>query len=381
MALPNVSITIANGGLGRLAASRDGVAGMILTNQVSTPFPLGTVRLFTSPKDVEALAAELTPHALKELREFYLEAGEGAELYVLPVANTVEIADIAQSHINTLKAASGDISLVGISLNPDSPATEEDSSIPEGLAGAFTTLQSISVTQRAAISPVLMVLGVYGFDIADVADLPDKEDGTASSVLPVLACSDDSTLPAVGLALGRLAAKSIATNIGRVKDGATPATVVYIGGQKLEEVTSLATIHNRGYAILRSFPGRAGYYWADDQTFCPQSDDLSSAARNRVINKALILTYDTYVEEINDTVQVDTSGRLPMAVVKYLEGIIESRIERDMGADISAVKAFINPTQNILSSDKLEIEVRIVPLGYLKEIVVSLGFSNPFTSN
>jgi hypothetical protein len=266
-------------------------------------------------------------------------------------------------------------------LNPDEPATEEDSSIPEGLNTAFATLQTIANTQRTAISPVIFVVGVYGFLMADVADLPDKENATASSVMPLLACSDNSTLPAVGLALGRLAAKTISTNIGRVKDGPTTATVAYIGGQKLELVTSLATIHNRGYGVLRSFPGRSGYYWADDQTFTKESDDLSSAARNRVINKALMLTYDTYVEEINDTVQVDTQGRISQSVVKYLEGIIESRVKRDMGAEISSVKAFINPNQNILASEELEIEVRVVPLGYTKAISVSLGFSNPFSNN
>jgi len=379
--LPNVKIAIANGGLGRVTPTPDKVSGLIVTNKASSTIPLGTPFLITSSRQVETLSEDLTPFAKRELLHFFSEAGDGSELYVMPVADTALLDDVVADSVSTLHAYSqGNIRLLGISLNPADPDFNETTELPENFVTDVKALQTRLNALQLAITPSRAIVGLYGFAADKLANLPDRASFDTPNVGVVISCADEEeeSLPTVGLALGKLAAISVMVNIGRVKDGPVSIQDAYIGGVKAEQFEGLETLHSKGYIFLRTFPGRSGYYFNDDSSMVAANDDFSSIARGRVIDKALTLVFDTYVEEINDHIQVDANGMLPVSIVKSLEGAIENRINRDMASEISSVSAYIDPAQNVLSTDKLEIAVRIVPLGYLKEIEISLGFENPF---
>jgi hypothetical protein len=48
-------------------------------------------------------------------------------------------------------------------------------------------------------------------------------------------------------------------------------------------------------------------------------------------------------------------------------------MERD--GELSGFKIFINPDQDVLSTSKLIVTMKIVPVGVLREITVNLGFA------
>ena len=64
---------------------------------------------------------------------------------------------------------------------------------------------------------------------------------------------------------------------------------------------------------------------------------------------------------------------------KYLEQAIINQISGIMVAnrEISDVACFVDPQQNVLSSNKVKIVLRITPVGYATTIEVALGFYNP----
>ena len=97
MALPNVTINLENGNLGRIAQSDDGVAGLILTGAaVSDKLALNEVYLINSSRDIARLGitAENNPLAHKELTAFYTETGDGAELYLLVVSEATLLSQM-----------------------------------------------------------------------------------------------------------------------------------------------------------------------------------------------------------------------------------------------------------------------------------------------
>jgi hypothetical protein len=378
--LPNVSISIQNGGLGRVAPSVDKVAGLIVTNKVSSVIPLGTAFKVTSKRAVKALEAELTVFAKRELDHFFNEAGDGSELWVMPVVDTKDTGDVVADHLPALiTAAAGRIRIGGISLNLGTQALTDGQ--PTDFVEHIQDLQEFLDDMQLEIKPSRFVVGSYGFAAADIADLADREDYDAPNVGVVLVCADNaaSALPVVGLTLGRLAANEVQVNIGRVKDGPISLSAAYVGRQKVEDSTILNEIHDAGYIIARSYPGVSGYFFSDDPTVVASDSDFSSIARGRTIDKALTIVYAFFVNELNDNVQVDpTTGRLPIELCRFLEGECTNALTRGLGASITTASVFIDPDQNILSTDKLSVEVRVVPVGYFKEIEVELGFSNPF---
>ncbi len=102
-------------------------------------------------------------------------------------------------------------------------------------------------------------------------------------------------------------------------------------------------------------------------------------ARGRVIDKVHILTYATFVQEVDDEVPVNTDGTLDAGFCKWLSQQIVNQINNTMTAnkEISAVNCFIDPEQNILSTNQLNVVLKVLPVGYATEIEINLGFQNP----
>jgi hypothetical protein len=109
------------------------------------------------------------------------------------------------------------------------------------------------------------------------------------------------------------------------------------------------------------------------------TDDYSMLARGRVIDKAHILAYTTFVQVVDDEVPVNTDGTLDAGFCKWLSQQIVNQVNNTMTAnkEISSISCYIDPAQNILSTNQLSVVLNIVPVGYATNIEVVLGFSNP----
>jgi hypothetical protein len=136
--LPNVIINQTNGNLGRVGVAEDGTSLLIGSGvAVSGKFALGDVLgPFTSIEDVETAGItalyDSTNDCLmhQHASDFYLGAGNGVKLYIMVVANTVtmtQMADKTLTHVaKALSQAEGAIKLVAISRIPDTIGTIAD---------------------------------------------------------------------------------------------------------------------------------------------------------------------------------------------------------------------------------------------------------------
>lgn len=394
MSLPNVYIEIENGALGSVESTSDGIAGLILSGvAVTGKIGINEPKQIFSLAEAEALGLNQaydttnTTDVWAQIKDFYAQAGTGSELWILIVAKTVTMGDmldktIANNAVKLLNAAQGSIRLMGVTRTPESGYTPV---ITTGLDAdvweAVTNAQALAEEYAGKIQPVRIVVsgrawsGVSG----DLLDLKTRTDNRVGVCLAGRASENKNA--AIGLLLGRLAAVPVQRNIGRVKDGNLGISAAYLTDGATVEIhtDALESVHNKGYIIYRKFTGKAGYFFNDDPTATSGSDDFVSLARGRVIDKALILTYKTYTDEVNDEVVINSDGTLSAAYVKSLQGRIENVINQEMTSEgeISSVSCLIDPKQNILSTNKLEIDLRIIPVGYAKEIRVTLGFRNP----
>ena len=109
------------------------------------------------------------------------------------------------------------------------------------------------------------------------------------------------------------------------------------------------------------------------------TDDYHFLSRGRVIDKAHVLAYTTFVQEVDDEVPVNADGTLDAGFCKWLERQITNQVNNTMTAnkEISSVSCYIDPTQNILSTNTLNVVLKITPVGYATDIEISLGFENP----
>lgn len=398
MALPNVTILIGNGALGRVVSTADGVAGLIGSGIATASIALAEPKQIFGTDDAKSLGLSdeydvtNSTDIYRQIKDFYEKTGEGAELWIMLVSPTVTMADICDPAGNfapaLLDAAEGRIRLLGITRNPDPTyvATYVDG-MDDDARAAVMKAQSLSESYTSQIMPLRVLVEGRDFQ-GDIAVLHDLRGGTQNRAGVVIQGLDaNKKAAAVGMALGRMASEPVQRNIGRVKSGDLNITSAYLSdGQKVETyIKRWGMLHKKGYIFPRKFQGKSGYYYNDDPSCTSITDDYSSLARGRVIDKAFLIAYATYVEEIQDDIEIDEQGFMDPAMAKSYQVKIEEAIRVNMipntrDPEISGVSATISPRQNLLEADTVEVILDIRPKGYSKNINVRLGFTNPLNA-
>lgn len=394
MSLPKVSIEILNGQLGQVGNTEDGVAGLVGTGIAGSGIALGESKQIFSVADAEALGIDEaydttnTTNIYKCIKDFYSLAGTGKELWIQIVAKTSTMdtmCDTANTIVKKLlNDASGRIRICAVTRVPDGSYTPvyADQLDPDVIAAA-AKLQALGDEFAEEFKPVRFVLDGRDFQ-GNTSSLLNAKLSTYNRVLGVLFTDvSGSDNAAVGLVLGRLAANPVQRNIGRVKDGDIGIAAAYLTGQttKIEDLAAAAqdAVHDKGWVFARKYAAKNGYFFNDDPTMAASSDDYNSIARGRIIDKAIVITNQVYTEELLDDLDVDANGRIDAGVVKMYQANIKREIDAQLTAEdeISACRVVIDPTQNVLSTNKVNIELYITPKFYPKEIAVKLGFENP----
>ncbi|WP_113638964.1 DUF2586 family protein [Nubsella zeaxanthinifaciens] len=376
--IPKVTVSLSNGNIGGATQTNDGVVGLVCTGTTN----LGTSMVVYSLADAisKGITLAANPVAHRFVKEFYsVDGTANLPLYILMLANTATVTntvdkDNASGAKKLLDFAAGKIRVLGVSRTP---AVEYDPDptafFDPDVTGALANAKALAAAQFAAVNPVRVLLDCRVHDNAEVpAWVPNTKD--ANNVGFVVGGAESTGNASMGLVLGKIAASPVHRNIGRVKDGALPIAQAYIGNKKVEEFAGLNSLIDNGFITFTSYPQKAGYFISDDPMSTAATDDIKFLAHGRTIDKASIIAYQTFVEELKDDVQLQANGTLAPIVIKHLEANIENNINLSMAESISSVAAVIDPTQNLASGSKLKIKLRITPRGYLKEIEVDLGF-------
>ncbi len=391
-----VNISLANGQLGGTIQTNDGITGIVMTGQSEAGgYVTGTPILVTSMADVATarITEDNNPFAIKQLKEFYSQAGAGAQLYVMLTPHGVTVANMADitaplSAKRLLDYAGGKIKVLGL-LSDDAAIVAGGGTV--ALTDGMNRDVQIAATNIATMArayfdeqkPFRAIIG--GTTYTGVAALlPDETSGTNNNRTAILIGDTDitysSTSACMGLLLGVISSIPVQRKISRVRTGPLTNTAAYVGNSTVEAAgASMAVIAQKGFITFTTYPNVSGYFFSGDPMCTATTDDYCMLARGRVIDKAHILAYTTFVQEVDDEIPVNTDGTLDTGFCKWLEQQIVNQVNNTMTAnkEISSVSCFIDPAQNILSTNQLNVVLKIVPVGYATNIEISLGFANP----
>ena len=397
MALPKVSVTVTEGGIGRTPLIEDGVAGIIHTGEAVTgKLDLDKVYQLFSVKDAEALGIGSTKNAalFEQIQDFYTVTKEGTELFIVVVASSKTFADIfstsAGAAVSVVNASNGRVRLLGVShleVQGNSVKAASDG-LPGNLTGAVTAAQNLANGYQERNQPFQIILA--GNSLSAINGLKDYSSGSNNRVSLLISGRHlNKKVAALGITLGTLAKLPVQRGLGRVKNGPLPiANATFTNTSAAspatteENVALYSALHNKRYLFIRTYPGKVGYYFADDPTLSATTDDTSAISDGRVIDKAIRLANNTYTEELGEEVLLEEDGSLSSGQIRYLSEKMENVLNQTMtvNGEISNAEVYIDPEQNILSNDTLTAEIRITKVGYSKSITVRLGFVNPINS-
>lgn len=407
---PGIDINFQNGNVGQTVDIPDGVFGLLASGvAVGTSFLLDTPYQIRTMADVATLG--ITPNTdnyvlYKTLKEFFAEAGEGTEIWLMAFAKTKKVSDWFKLDEATglapaeklLDAANGKLKMLFTAFSPSAGYTLElEGAVDKDVWLAIELAQNLAekVTSKK-YAPYFTLIEGYAFS-GDKVALADLNEMSFDRCLVLLGDTEKRTgIPAskgtaVGVLAGRLAKIQVHVNVGKVRDGALSIQNAYILDTPAELFDTEA-LHDKGYVTFRMHTGKAGYFFSDDPMACEPENDYHFASRRRVIDKAYRIAYGALLEFLLEDVSVNGDGTISAIYAKTLENVVESAIYNGMTVNDElsfdpqdskdrGVICQVDLTNNVTSSGKLKItKLQIKPKGYNRYIDVALGFV-PVSSN
>ena len=402
--LPGIDIQFKNGQLGQVVELPDGVSGLLASaTAVSTTFALNTPYQIKSMVDVAALGIinDVNNYVLyKTLKEFFAEAGEGTELWLMGLAKTTKVSDWFTADVVTgktpaetlLDAANGKLKFLFTAFSPSGAYTPV---ITAGMdADVLIAANLAQILAEAYTSnkyaPFFTIIEGYAFD-GNKVNLEDLTTASFNRAMIVLGDSEKRTGAsaakgaAIGILAGRLAKNQVHVNVGKVRDGAVSSLTAFILDTPVESY-DVEALHDKGYVTLRQHTGKSGYFFTDDPLACEVADDYHYASRRRVIDKAFRLAYAALLEFLLDDNTVNNNGTISPIYAKSVENEVESLIFKQMTAngELSfdpndakdrGVICQVDLTHNVTSTSTLKIaKLQVRTKGTNRWIDVPLGF-------
>ena len=379
-----------NGGLGRELAGEDHISGLIVYGETAVA---PTLLLSVEELNGKGIFPDTAPVLHYHITEFF-RVNEGAKLYVQSVAS----ADGNYTEVKTLQAfAQGKLRQIAVC---------DFKTELSGLDNALSKLNAIGKELAKRITPASLL---YSFKLKaeDIANLPDLRTKSAELVSVVIGQDGAGrgnyiaqTTPAVGCigaALGAISKASVHESIGWVEKQ-NLVTVAYnkgltgdvlraleldvpalADGTKLGSLTpaQVEALHGKGYIFLTQYAGNAGTYFNDSFTATAATSDFAYIENNRTIDKAIRELNRVLVPKVSGPAYIDPdTGNLQTATVSAINALSEEPLDAmKRNGELSGYKVYINPRQRILQTSKLEIVLKIVPVGTIREIEVSIGFA------
>lgn len=176
----------------------------------------------------------------------------------------------------------------------------------------------------------------------------------------------------------RLASIAISKSAGEVADGALDSvTTVY------HDEALVPGLDNDRFVTLTSIPGLTGYYITRPNLMHSAGSDFSEMQYGRVMDEAVRITYAFFVQRLNSRVRLEKSGaRKGFILEKDARALESGCVEKlDSGlthnGDISSAEVIVSRDDNISATKTLTVTVKILPVGYIETVNVTMTFTNP----
>lgn len=254
---------------------------------------------------------------------------------------------------------------------------------------------AISTAQEELLNryrkPVFFVLEAYekekGESVAEyVSQLEKDRRGIANYDMQVVAARGmytgmDGVARQISLAnvvCGLYARASVQESIGRTAAYSIPdKKMSALLPEGLDEDDTEA-LDAAGYLTFRRYDGLAGYYVTNARMLCPEDSDFRYAEDIRVKNKIIRLTRQAALKRLQEDVDTENADADLAAKAKFITADVEKQMVDKK--EVASLSVTVPSGQDILRTETMEMQIRYVPMGKIREIRIDLGMQNPYAS-
>jgi len=187
--------------------------------------------------------------------------------------------------------------------------------------------------------------------------------------------------PMAWKAAGRGSGASLHDSLGRVRNGSIPGMGKDLNGVIIyHDERALPGLDAQRFITTRSHVGLPGVYFTAAPLMAPSGSDFGQWQLRRVMDLACRTARNFFVNEINDSVRLDpATGFILEKDARDLELRSDAALRDQLVSPghASAATTTVSRTDNIISTSTITVNIRVIPLGYLRFISVTIGFFNP----
>lgn len=387
-----VSFNRQEGGLAKRLPGEDHISGLVVYGQ-----PNVAKTLLIEVEGLASIGVTPTSHPVLHYHvSEYFRVNPGSKLYLVSLAvNDGQFVAIKQLQ----QFAEAKIRQIGIVdlLTPFVDLSTASTTIKETLnelANLNMPLQAVYSIHSMTSADLLALPNVHTFDNERFSVVIGQDGaGRGHYVSGVVG----KKVGIVGATLGAISRAKVHESIGWVEKqnlvvgtytkALTGNNVVareldvpaFVDGTLLSDLTpaQIQSINDKGYLFLIKHIGYTGTFFNDSYTCTALDSDFATIENNRAIDKAQRGVYVKLLPKISGPIYVNPdTGEISADTIASLEAIGSIPLEQmERDGELSGFKIFINPNQDVLSTSKLTVTLKIVPVGVLREITVNLGFA------
>lgn len=396
MAQPSLIINRGQGGLGRPLAGQDHISGLsfyLESANLPAGFGVDRIKQVFSLKEAEDLGiiegsadfAVLWYH----ISEFFRIQPKGVLWVQITDSTALDFFTHDFAELTTLRReAEGVIRQIGVYQN-------SVGFISAGTANV-SALQAQVTAAAAEDMPLSIIYAGEIGGVADLSTLPDLRSLSAAGVSVVIGqdggakgadlySTVGSAITTLGATLGAVSFAAVNESIAWVEKfnlvtGAELEVAAFANGDSLKSKAQsfLDALNDKGYIFLRKFTniGLAGTYFNDTPTAITETSDFAYIENNRTIDKSIRNIREFLTPKLNSPLVVQSNGALFEGTVAVFDSLTRQALDQmSRDQEISAFDVIIDPSQNVLSTSKIFISVKIVPVGVARTIEFEVGYA------
>lgn len=381
------------GGLGRALAGKDHVSGLVaemaIANVPAALVAAGLYAVLYSVQDAEDLGLVLSANTdnveldtLVYTINRIFDVNDKAVVH-LAIADTADAKTVATELLTVQNKADGEIRQALLM------AASKDFAV-----GDLAPIQAACNTLEGEHKPLSVIYApnFHGLTIG-ATDLRDQDNKNVSVIAAMdgngegkaLYDTYEKTVTAGGALLGAISSAKVHENIAWVarfnmnaNDVNEFDVLALADGRAYKDVSAseIDTLGAKGYILLIKHIGRSGSYFNDAYTAISESSDYAYIENNRTIDKAIRGCREFLLPSLNAPLYVNDDGTLTEDTIASFKNDAERALEAmETDGEVSAFSVVIDPAQNVLTTSKLTIAIKVVPVGVARNIVVNIGFA------
>tara|TARA_R110002126_G_scaffold48851_2_gene135648 strand:+ start:765 stop:1868 length:1104 start_codon:yes stop_codon:yes gene_type:complete len=366
MSLSKVTINRAQGGLGRILDSKDGYSALFVVDSAGTA---GEYTFFTAQDSIdEGVFSDRVNHQISEYFRF-----ASSPLYVKTVTSTTNYTEIEDLQ----RYADGEARQIGVYDLEGSFGLTDLSALQTVADNLEADKTPASFFLAKAISGTIEALDDLGTGLNYRTSFIVGEDLTTKASLGVTFLGSVGTF--LGLASKTAVGESLAwVEKSNVQSGSLYADFGFIDGTSYtsKASTMLEALDDKKAVFFTKFVGLDGVFPSYDYSCIANTSDFNTFQLNKVYDKAYRNLNTIYTPKLNSKLKVIEGGKLEFTTIKYFENLgSQSLTNMETSGEISGFVIEIDPNQNVLATDTLNVVVKIRPNATGKFITVTLGFT------